>query len=169
MTDKYNSVIELKIKENHPKKQFQNILASLNLKKNNPEFFPFMYLHKFSPVTHKGTEIKIMINGEERKPLVIPIKIEGEDRYHSRYSDDPCLAYWNRNFHGILKHLEIKDCKSVLNNTTHTFVENAGHYELLEMFCESDKHRVYFQFSPPVPDLPCLREAQGFKADLPPG
>ena len=159
MTDQYGAVIEVRVKENHPKKEFQDLLAALDfLKNNNPEFFPFMYLHKFSFVTYQGTEFRIMINGEERTPLMLPIKRMGEDLYHSRYSDDPCLGYLNRNFRGILKHVEIEDNKCKVNNTTHTFIENAGHYELSQMSCASDKHKVYFQFSPPVPDLVCLRE-----------
>jgi hypothetical protein len=40
----------------------------------------------------------------------------------------------------------------------HTFIENAGHYELSHLSCKSDKHKVFFQFAPPVPDMLCLRE-----------
>ena len=159
MTDRYNSVIQLRIKENEPQKRFQNILAPLGIKTDNAAFFPFMYLHRFSPVTCKGTDIQIAINGEEREPLVIPVEIEGQQRYHSRYSDDPCLAYWNRSFRGSLKHVEMENCRCTANHTTHTFIEKAGHCELSHISCENDKHKVYFHFSPPVPDLVCLRES----------
>jgi len=163
MTDRYNKIIALKIKENHQNKELQNILAPLPLKNRDPEFFPFMYLQKFSPVNFEGTEMKIVIDGKERKPLMIPIKIRGERKYRARYSNEPCLGYWNRIFRGALKPLHIENGTSVVNDAKYSFVENAGHFEMSQIATDSDTSKIYFQFSPPIPDLLCLKAGTQMK------
>jgi hypothetical protein len=42
--------------------------------------------------------------------------------------------------------------------TRYELIDNAGHPEIREMVGSSDKHTVSFEFSPPIPDLPSLRD-----------
>lgn len=161
MTDTFNRVVEFRLKENYQTTKLQNLLAPLIYGHEDPEFFPFLYIKKVTPANYEGTEIRINIDGKELEPLLLPIKIDGERKYHARYSDDPFIGLWNKNFWGTLKPIEtdlIKNNTSVFNGITYTFIENTGHYEISYIACESDNHKLFFQFSPPIPDLYCLKE-----------
>jgi len=166
MSDRFSQVVEFGIEENSAKKDLENILAPLGAELDEPAFFPITYLKRFCPVNFEGTEIKIGIGGKEREPVVIPVKIDGQRKYLSRYSGDPLIGLWNRNFQGKVKGIRvelIEKTQCIFDGIQYTFVDNNGHHEILRIACESDNHKIYFEFTPPIPDLICLKEGSSIQ------
>jgi len=160
MTDRYGKSIEFSVQENTSNIRWQNVLSPLGRLALPEFFFFFFYSARFSPVDFEAAQIKIVIDGQERKPAVIPIKISGKKRYLTRYIGDPFMALVNRNFSGTLTPMEreeIVENSGRLKDNEYTFVENSGHLEISQVCGRTANHRIYFLFSPPIPDLVCLR------------
>ncbi|HOO91134.1 MAG TPA: hypothetical protein PLA74_09970, partial [Syntrophales bacterium] len=123
------------------------------------DYFPLYHMKGMNFVPRSGTEIVIKIGGEERKPKKLPIPANWKFVYLSRYSAAPIIGCWNTSHDGKLpplqpdQHLMYQD-----GQTRYELVDNAGHYEIRTMVGFNDRHEVRLDFSPPIPDLPTLKD-----------
>jgi hypothetical protein len=110
-------------------------------------------------VPRSGSEIAIHIGGEERQPKKLPIPADWEFVYLSRYTAVPIIGCWNTPHDGELPPLQPEQSTTYPDGQTrYELVNNAGHYEIRKMIGFNDKHEVYFEFSPPIPNLPGLKD-----------
>lgn len=123
------------------------------------DYFPFFFLKNMNFVLRSGTELVIKIGGELRAPEQIPSLINGEMVYLSRYTASPIIGRWNSPHDGILPALHPKSQLTYQDGQTrYALVDNAGHYEISKVTGFNDKHEISFEFSPPLPDLPALKD-----------
>ena len=160
MRDHTGAGIEFRVKETSHKKWSRGFLAPVGASEAVTfDHFPFYHLKGMNFVRRSGTEISIKIGGEERKPKKLPIPADWEFVYLSRYTAAPIIGCWNAPHDGEL--LPLKPEPSMTDQTGQTryeLVKNAGHDEIRKMVGWNDKHNVIFEFSPPIPDLPGLKD-----------
>ena len=160
MRDHKGKSIEFQIKETHRKKWSKGFLSPIGASDAVTfPYFPLFHMKDMNFVLRSGTEITVKIGGEERKPKKLPIPVNWEFVYLSRYSPSPIIACWNRPHNGELNPLQVKGqsvCKE--EKTTYKLVNNDGHYEIHRILGLSERHEVNLDFSPPIPDLIGLKD-----------
>jgi hypothetical protein len=152
--------IEVRVKEgsDKPRTSFA-LLAPLGVVMDNPRFFPLFYVYDFSFVRRSGTELVVKVGGETRKPLPIPVPVGASFAHIMPYSADLLMVIWNKEYDGPLTPLQPEGAGEFWDgDVVYNLVENDGHYEVGVIAAGGDAHGVIFTFSPPVPDLVCLRE-----------
>ena len=160
MRDHEGKLIEFKVEEMLRKKWSEGFLAPIGASDAIMfPYFPFFHMKNMNFVLRSGTEITVRIGGEERKPKKLPIPVNWEFVYLSRYTPSPIIACWNRPHNGELHPLQTKG-QSVCQGKkiTYELVENNGHHEIRKMLGVNERHEVSFDFSPPIPDLVGLKE-----------
>jgi hypothetical protein len=165
MPDHAGKSIEFRIKETSHKKWSKGFLAPVG-GSDGVKFdrFPFYHMKGMNFVRRSGTEIAVKIGGEERKPKKLPVPADWELVYLSRYTANPVMGCWNTPHDGILLPLQPKQQMTYqTEQTRYELVNNAGHFEIRKMVGFNDKHNVSFEFSPPIPDLPGLKDGNELK------
>jgi hypothetical protein len=110
-------------------------------------------------IPRSGAEITIHIGGQARTPEQIPFPVNLEFVYLSRYTTDPILGCWNKSYTGKLSPMQPGQQSTFEDRQTrYELVDNAGHYEIRKIIGFNAKHNVSFEFSPPIPDLPGLKD-----------
>ena len=158
--DKLENTVEVRIKENTPGKELSAILTPINAVTKKPQYFPIVYLDKFSMVIKKDTDIFIRINENLRKPAELPVKINNQKFYAARYSLNPINCNWNSSYTGNLNPILLKtDNSDLLNeNLSHEILNNKGYFEIKKvMGVDELKHSIAFEFSPAIPNLLSLK------------
>lgn len=123
------------------------------------DYFPFFPMKGMKFVRRWGSKITITVDGKARTPQELPIPVNWEFVYLSRYSTDPIIGCWNRTYDGELFPMRPEEQSAYQDEQTlYELVNNAGHYEIRRMIGFSDGHNVSFEFSPPIPDLPNLKD-----------
>jgi len=160
MQDHAGKSIEFRVKEAPRKKWSQGFLAPIGGSDAVTfDYFPLYHMKGMNFVPRSGTEIAIKIGGEERKPKKLPIPADWEFVYLSRYTAAPIIGCWNKPHDGALPPLQPEQHMIYQDGQTrYELVNNAGHYEIRKLFGFNDKHEVRFDFSPPIPDLPGLKD-----------
>jgi hypothetical protein len=121
-------------------------------------YFPFFHMKNMNFVLRSGTEISVYIDGVQRKPKRLPIPVDWEFVYLSRYTDEPVMVSWNKAFSGELHPVKASGMPAEKGAVScFELVNNNGHHEIRKMTESDKKHKVFFDFSPPVPDLVCLK------------
>ena len=160
MQDHAGKLIEFRVKETSRKKWSQGFLAPVG-GSGAVQFdhFPLYHMKGMNFVRRSGTEIAIKIGGEERKPKKFPIPANWELVYLSRYTAAPILGCWNTPHDGELAPFQPEQQMMYqTEQTRYELVNNAGHYEIRKMVGGNDKHDMSFEFAPPIPDLPGLKD-----------
>jgi hypothetical protein len=121
--------------------------------------FPFFYMKRTAFVERAGTQIDIEIGGTQRKPAAIPIAINGAFVYLARYCTEPIIGTWNEAHAGALEPSfpeQVDDPEP--GQGIYRLVDNDGHYEISRVIGASCGHEISLCFSPPIPDLACLKD-----------
>lgn len=160
MQDKEGKSIEFNLKEAPRKNWAKGFLAPIGGGSAITfDYFPFFHMKDMNFVLRPGTKLVIKIGGEPRTPVQIPIPVNWEMVYLSRYTASPIIGRWNRPYDGELPALQPEPQLTYQDGQTrYELVDNAGHYEIRKMAGFDDKHEVSFEFSPPIPDLPALKD-----------
>lgn len=160
MQDHEGHPIEFRVRETLRKKWSNGFLAPIGGGSAIAfEYFPLFHMKHMNFVLRKGTEISIHIAGQRRTPRKLPVPVNMELVYLTRYCPAPVIARWNRPQTGPLQPLT-REALTASRATQFTcdLVNNHGHHEIRKMSGFNDKHDVSVLFSPPVPDLAGLRD-----------
>jgi len=157
--DRHGKKISVKIKENRSKNKLVSMLAPIGGVLKTFTYFPFFYMKEFNFVKRSKTDIAIVIDNVKMNPKNIPIFVNGELVYLSRYAIKPIIAEINNDFSGQLKPLILKETKKFKSHDLHySFTENQGHKELKKILCLSYGKEAGILFSPPIPDIVHLKD-----------
>jgi len=159
-TDTYGRAIRVKaVEDRKPRKKPFFLLAPIGTLAKQPKSFPVYSLYGMSFAKRRHTDIEILIGEARHRPDTFPLPLDGAKNYFSRYSADTFNVDWNRNFQGqLLPLFPGEDNRAVYGDATYELVNNGGHHEIRSLSATSRKHRINIGFSPPVPDIACLRE-----------
>jgi hypothetical protein len=160
LKDKFERVIEFNIREHNTDRKLTSMLAPVGTENKKPQYFPIIYLDKFGMVSKLDTEISINIDGVERTPTEMPVKMNGKHIYLTRYSLNPVICNWNNSNQDELSLIMANHDGTSLNqnNLTYTLFNNDGFIEIEKILGEDKKNnQVYFEFSPAIPNLLALR------------
>ncbi len=166
LKDKLENKVEFRIKENTLGRELTAILAPISAVSKNPQYFPIVYLNKFSMVIKKATDIFVKIDEDLKKPAELPVKIDNQNFYLARYSLDPINCNWNRSYTGnlnpILLHTDNNDI--IKENLTYEILNNNGYFEIKKVIgVDERKHSISFEFSPAIPNLLSLKSGMEMK------
>ena len=158
--DRYGRGIRVKVVEDRkPRKKPFFLLAPIGTLAKLPMSFPVYSLYGMSFAKRSHTEIEILVGEVRHRPDTFPLPLDGARNYFSRYSADTFNVDWNRNFHGQLQPLlPGEDNRAVKGDANFELANNGGHPEIRRMNATNSKHRLTIDFSPPVPDIACLRD-----------
>ncbi len=166
LKDKLEKDIELKIKENTPGRELTAMLTPIVTASKKPQYFPIVYLNEFGMVIKKDTEIIIKIHGFLRKPVEMPVRMNGMNFYSAHYSLEPIIGNWNNSFSGNLNPMLINSSNlNVINeNLTYEIFNNEGFYEIEKISGKNEVgHTISFEFSPAIPNLITLKSNMKIK------
>jgi len=166
LRDKLENKVEVKIKENAPSKELSAILIPKSAVNKNPQYFPIVYLDKFSMVIKKDTDIFVKINEDLRKPAEFPIKIDNQEYYSARYSLNPIKCNWNSTYTGNLNPILLKTDNNDLikENLSYEILNNNGYFEIKKVVGVDElNHSISFEFSPAIPNLLSLKSEMELK------
>ncbi|HPQ69858.1 MAG TPA: hypothetical protein PKW95_12085 [bacterium] len=159
MHDRNGKPIEFRVNETRRKKWSRGFLAPIGAGDAVTfDYFPFLHMKNMNFVLRSGTEISVKIDGQKRTPKKLPVPVDGELVYLTRYTAAPIIACWNRPHQGVLPPLTPQQSTIEDGQTRYELVDNAGHYEIKKMVGFNDRHSVTFEFSPPLPDTVALKE-----------
>jgi len=157
--DKMGREIKVKVNElRREKKQPFSLLAPVGVISRNPTSLPVYSLNEMSFTNQKHTQIDIEINNRKHKPDAFPLPLDFSKNYFTRYSADTFNVDWNRNYDGPLNPLFPINNKAEAQGTTYELINNNGHYEIKCMSTKNKEHNLDINFSPPIPDIACLKE-----------
>lgn len=160
--DRYDREIKVKATENRkPHKNPFFLLAPIGTLAKQPKSFPVYSLYEMSFAKRKHTDIEIGIDEVRHKPDTFPLPVDCAKNYFTRYSADTFNVDWNINFQGqLLPIFPVEDNRAEYSNEIYELVNIGGHHEIKRMSTKNNKHKINIDFSPPVPDIACLREGQ---------
>jgi len=156
LKDKLEKEIEFKIKENTPGRELGSILAPIGAVSKKPEYFPIVFLNKFGMVIKKNTEIFVKIHGFLRDTTEMPVRMNGMNIYHARYSLEPIISNWINNFSGNINPLMLNppNLNITNENITYDLINNSDYYEIKQINGNNEEgHTISFEFSPTIPNL----------------
>lgn len=156
LEDRDGKKMTFTIQENQPAKKTFDILAPAGAMIDDFAGFPFFYMKRTAFVERAGTHIHVEIDGTQRKPASIPIAINGAFVYLARYCTEPIVGTWNEAFTGLLEPISPGQADS--SGQTYQLVENNGHHEIARVIRPGHGHTISLTFSPPIPELACLRD-----------
>lgn len=145
-----NKIVVEAIENNSGKKHF-DILAPAGDMIDNFSSFPLFFMQKTAFLEKAYSNIEIEISGVKRKPVAIPIPINGKFVFLSRYCLDPVAVSLNENFQGVIKPLDNSSIKNL------NLKINSVYKEIEELKTEEYKHKAKIKFSPPLPELLSLK------------
>lgn len=156
--DYYGRNIELKVKEKNPKarKPF-DLLAPMGDAAEHPSALPMIFLFDFYFVRKNHTEFEINVNGRLHQPDAMPMKLDGQKVYFTRYSPSPFIALLNPAYNGNLE-LEQIDSLCAKKSVTHHYVNHKTEPKLAYSVIQNHGKHISIYFDPHLPDLRLLSE-----------
>jgi hypothetical protein len=149
-----------------PRKPFP-LLAPISSGIEDPQRFLMIFLNRFYLVRRSGTGIAIRISEATRNPRTLPVPIDGARVYFAHYSPEPFIAEWNTAHDGPLAFAQPPGMGEFnWGGTIFTLVENAGRFETAKITAADDKHQAVLTFSPPFPDIACLKHGAATYGDF---
>jgi hypothetical protein len=157
--DRFGRQIKVVVHERHrSKKKPFFLLAPVGVVAKQPTSFPVYSLYAMSFTIRKHTEIEIKIDNIKHKPDSFPLPVECAGNFFTRYSGDTFNVDWNKNYQGPLKSIvPDQENKAADNGTNYELINNGGHFEIKRIGTKNGKHELTIEFSPPVPDILCLK------------
>jgi hypothetical protein len=159
--DKLGRSIAVRVHETneHPRQPF-SLLAPFPSGSEKPSSLPLVLLYDFYFVRQKNTQVEIVIQGKHHKADTLPVSIDGTRMYFMRYSTDPFIIHWNKDFAGLLPALHPSGVGPIEDDDAiYELVQNDGHFEISSLRPRDQSHAVQFTFSPAFPDVVHLRES----------
>lgn len=159
-TDRYGREIWVKaVEDRRPRKKPFFLLAPIGTLAKHPKSFPVYSLYGMSFAKRRHTDIEIMIDDVRHRPDTFPLPLDGAKNYFSRYSADTFNVDWNKNFQGqLLPLFPGEDNRAVQGDAVYELINNGEHHEIWRVSTTNKKHQIRIDFSPPVPDIACLRD-----------
>jgi len=160
LKDKLEKDIELKIKEKTLGRELTAMLTPIGAANKKPHYFPIVFLNEFGMVIKKDTEIFIKIHGFLRKPVEIPVRMNGMYVYLAYYSLEPIISNWNNIYRGRLNSILIDPANIDVKkeNLSYKILNNGGYYEIKKLSGKDEVgHTISFEFSPAIPNLLALK------------
>lgn len=160
IVDKDGMAIEFKVKENKKKRELSGMLAPVGASTPEPKYFPYMFLEKFGLVVRKNTIAYVRVNENNRTVSEFPVRVEGDCVYFIRFCLNPIMGYWNEEFEGNLAPIEVHaNLEFTIEGIKYSIKNNYQHFEIESISKNNDQgHKIFFEFSPAIPDLKSLRE-----------
>lgn len=158
--DKTHREIKVMVKEtNRLKKNPFFLLAPIGVVPKKPVSLPVYSLYEMSFTKQKYSVIEIEIDKVKHKPDTFPLPIDYAKNYFTRYSTETFNVDLNKNFHGPLLPLKPDKNNNIENKgINYELIDNDGHYEIKGMNAKNKKHQININFSPPIPDIICLKD-----------
>jgi hypothetical protein len=156
--DKYGRDIFVSVDEPglEQKKPF-TLLAPVGVISKEPQTLPIYYMYRMSFVRKSGSTIKILIDNVSHKPDDFQLPIDYSSNYFTRYSLDTFNADWNKNYKGTLEILSPKSNSITHSGILYELSHKKEHLEIKRMSAQRKQHNISIEFSPPLPDLLCLK------------
>ena len=144
-----------------------SLLAPLGAGVQRPTRFPLFLLYGFDFVRRSGTHFEVNIAGRRITPDTLPVRIQGQAVYFSRYSSDPCLLHWNPVYQGKLA-LQQPGGKGSYeyDGIQYDLSDNRGVLEIFGMRPANCPHEVRFTFNPAFPDIRCMRGGEKVQGEF---
>jgi hypothetical protein len=158
--DKLGRSIALRICEaNEQPRQPFSLLAPFPSGSAKPFSLPLALLYDFYFVRQKQTQVEIVIAGKRHQPDTLPVPIDGTRMYFIRYSTDPFILHWNKDFTGAMPSLRLLEKGLAADESAiYELIRNGEHFEISGMQPQDDRHAVRFTFTPAFPDVVNLRD-----------
>jgi len=159
--DRYGREIKVVATENRkPHKNPFFLLAPIGTVSKQPKSFPVYSLYGMSLAKRRHTDIEIRIDIERHKPDIFPLPVDYAKNYFTRYSADTFNVDFNKNFKGQLQPLfPGETSRTEYRNVIFELSDNGGHSEIKGISAKNNKHQINIEYSPPVPDIACLRDS----------
>ncbi|MBP7705942.1 MAG: hypothetical protein KA243_01720 [Candidatus Aminicenantes bacterium] len=160
MRDKAGTRIEFMLRETSHKKWAQGFLAPVGGSRAVTfRHFPLYHMKNMNFMPRSGAAPVVTIGGERRTPATLPVPLNREFVYLTRYTDSPVIGQWNRPYDGELPALRpVRPLECQDGGTTYELADRAGHLEIRGMISRCERHAIRFEFSPAIPDLPALED-----------
>jgi hypothetical protein len=159
MKDRRGKTLEFQVREGPHAENAKGFLAPIGgTTAITFDYFPFFFLKGMRFIPRSGAEITIKIGGQARAPRQLPLPANWELVYLSRYTTQPILGHWNQPHDGPLTPLRPDALSYAQEKNRYDLVNNAGHYEIRRLANTNEQQEVSFEFSPPIPDLPALKD-----------
>jgi hypothetical protein len=151
--DIYDRLIELEISENNTRKRKPfGLLAPMGVAAEAPSSMPMILLHDFYFVRRKNTDLSVRIGGRLHQPDVLPMPIDRQKMYFTRYCPDPLIATLNPAQKDSFLPVN-QTVSSGHENTDFCLVEKDGRKAVASMHIEHKDYTLTMRFDPPVPDM----------------
>jgi hypothetical protein len=129
-------------------------LAPVGDGSEDPSAMPILMLHDFYFVRRKETEILININGRSHRPDVINFPIDWKIMYFTRYTPDPLVMFFNKNYEGPISALSVNGETEVIDDDTVYEIEYICEVPSLKAIKYKTKERIVrLSFDPAFPNL----------------
>jgi hypothetical protein len=157
--DKHGKPVEFTLKEREHPRWAKGFLAPVGGSEAVVfDHFPFYYMKNMNFMPRRGAAPVVRIGGALRTPATLPVPVDWEMVYLTRYTDAPIIGQWNRPTDGELPALQpTQQLKCQDGQTTYELLDNHGHLEIRKMVTIGERHRIDFQFSPAIPDLSAMK------------
>jgi hypothetical protein len=158
--DLYNRWVDIEITENsHRTRKPFGLLAPMGEAAVSPSSMPMIMLHDFYFVRRKDTRFAVTINNRQHKPDLLPMPIDRQKMYFTRYCPNPLIATLNPAQNGNFYPL------NTLPGNDHEIVEfkfinGIDRTEVEAMTVLHKEHSVSVYFHPPVPDVARLKKGE---------
>lgn len=152
--DRNGTEICIEAHEHHPNKEHIAILAPAGEMVDNFTSFPLFFMKQTAFIEKKYGNITIRIGDVERKPVEIPISINGKFVYLARYCFEPVMVSINENYNGPLLPVDL----SKENGLTNYIVRKSSGTQLAATVCNQSNHHATLKFAPAIPDLKSLND-----------
>lgn len=154
--DNNNRKIKIIIRE-HSKKKIKpfGLLAPMGMAAESPSALPLVYVNDFYFVRKKHTEIKIQIDKKVHKADMLPIPMNFQKMYFSRYSTNPVIATLNAEYKGVINKLEVESGVNIYEDDKYIINLNNdnGRISIKEIVRKNEKQDIKLSFSPAFPNL----------------
>ena len=168
-TDKLGRDVKVFLQENFEKARSPfSLLAPLGSGSQSPVSLPLFLMYDFSLARQVNTQLSILIDGKSIIPDDLPLLMDGDRVYLSRYSSHPVIINWAPS-------VDNKTIKPVSPSTDNTFedetliydlVANAGFHEIKSIRPKAVAENIRLEFYPPFPDISALKENQRINGEF---
>jgi hypothetical protein len=155
--------ITLMISEKSKKKRKPfDVLAPVGHAAESPSSMPFIMLHDFYFIRKKNTDMMISIEGRVHQADPLPLRIDRQKMYFTRYCTDPVIAFLNPTHYGPLLPLN-QQIDYDHYQTRHEIVGQDEKAAVAQMVIAHNGHNINLKFDPPVPDVNSMQEGENMK------
>jgi len=152
--------VELLVRESSPRpRRTFGLLAPMGAAATAPSALPLVFLNDFYFVRRAGGEVRVRVDGVERRPDRLPLPVDGSRMYFTRYAENPFIVTWNPPREGPLRPLErMSHWDALGDGVTYDLEDNFGRSEIHQMRRSWDGSEAFVEFEPAFPQVTALRD-----------